>query len=429
MDPDIEPSPLTLIPADILQQVLNRLSFSEFLSLRIVCKKWNAMVCSLYFPLNYHISKCIPVHFLNDKLTVYNSRTQAWEEHSLRFFQDCIQSDRLELVASAGGLMCFEIDQPNHLVVCNPISKQWKFLKVPVADHPSDPCRSETLTCGSHLVDEDHQHTSPFRKRTTIVGLVVDPVTGNNYSIVVAYLQKSTSSTVVYDSLTGLWKRGGKAPQGGEFLDGDATICKGSLYCLVKTESFNGEIFKYDVRNGRWSSLPLDMSIMRCRLIEHCGRVLLVERTSYCSQASAFRFYQLRDNSQRDSQLRTKNPVSNSTDGDLAKQSLYEIDLIEGSRLDALTISKVLEHLTDTGRVCVLGQKSYLYVLKPPYEDGLRKQRTLVTIIDLSTGSCDVLPEMIVASTAYDTDGAAASEKQRTENVFHLFSASCTVQV
>ncbi|CAM6093187.1 unnamed protein product [Calypogeia fissa] len=375
-----------------------------------------------------------------------------WEEHSLAFFQDHIQTSRLELVATAGGLMCFETDKSNQLIVCNPISKIWRLLQIPcrtigerqASDHHPKYMNVITSSLFDFSPAEDREHGSTFRKRTTIVGLMVDPVTGNHYKIVVASLQDNynsscTASTVVYDSMTSSWKTGAKAPEGGEFSDGDAIFCNGSLYCLVKTETYNGELFKYDVKRDRWSALSLDMSVVRCKLIEHCGRVILAQRNSYYSHESAFKFFQLCDaSSLRGCRSRSRSySCNNSEPGgmgggleqDLSMKSLEETDLIESLNLDAVSVSKVLGHLTYEGRVCLLGQKNFLYVLKPPYEDGLRKKRTLVTIIDLSTGSCDVLRELIVASTSWGPGSHSSPGKHRMGSVFHLFSASVIAQV
>lgn len=278
------PSIWSRLPDEIVELVLKRLPFSSLIQFRVICKQWNSVITSSEFArtCQKQISpKCVPVLVANDlmesnkwSINPYDSESNLWLTYSLSFLHDACENGPLYLTASSGGLMCFDTQDRRNIIVCNPITRQWRLLQLP--DTAGQLIRT---TCSCH--DTDYRHT--------LTGLLVDLETGH-YKLLVASLAKCAEKrTLVYDSTQRSWTRGAQVPDGKRFVNPGALTCNGNLYCLVKNPRAFEErtciwrVLKYDVECDSWCEAPVvtgwpSNSSTELELVEHQGQVLLVAR-------------------------------------------------------------------------------------------------------------------------------------------------------
>lgn len=120
----------SILPDDILEQVLGHLPFATIIKACSVCKKWNDMVHSAGFIQSLsNISSQKPWYFMftrdNDADGhVYDPMLSKW----YRFQIPCVGSPGWRLVSSSG-LVCFMDDVCRRkLYVCNPITRHCRKL-------------------------------------------------------------------------------------------------------------------------------------------------------------------------------------------------------------------------------------------------------------------------------------------------------------
>lgn len=190
---ELSPSIWSMLPEEILELVLERVSFSSLIQFRVVYKQWNSVIMSCEFSRacqKQETPKCVPMLVANDLMESskwvingFNTESNAWLLSSLSFLQDASPNGHLYLTASSGGLMCFETADRRNFIVCNPITRRWRHLQLPNA--PGGQLVHNPSSC------QDCQDTDYTR---TLTGLIVDQQTGN-YKLIVASLAIDFSSS------------------------------------------------------------------------------------------------------------------------------------------------------------------------------------------------------------------------------------------
>ncbi|KAL3692390.1 hypothetical protein R1sor_006041 [Riccia sorocarpa] len=298
----LDPSLWKNLPDDLHAWVLQKLPLESLVKFRMVCKKWNAAILSVDFvPPPNLARKCVPMYFHDDvPSTVYNRKRNSWQPMSFSFLET--PSSFLSLLVSAGGLLCFKTGIAGELIVCNPITKQSRRIQVPCR------IRHDAITqiAGeSEVVIYESAHSSRNLKvyhlstgsfdKEVVVGMVMDHDSsyGSGYKLVVAGVTLSDNSsertTLVYDSITNSWKKGGEVPRGVRFWrSGKPVSSRGYLYCITYNEQVWRErmdqerpwsVLRYDLEHEKWSEvkIPRRNSILH-QLVEHQGRILVVQR-------------------------------------------------------------------------------------------------------------------------------------------------------
>ncbi|KAL3677330.1 hypothetical protein R1sor_027278 [Riccia sorocarpa] len=364
---------LNSLPDDVLHGVFEKLPFASLVRFRLVCKAWNELITSPEFARKNHPQKSVLTHFLNWKFTLFNSVWCIWEDHSLTFLRDKIESKHLDIVATDGGLLCFETENFGQLVVCNPVTKRWKVLQVP--------CRpGEKFYMPPPSVHMSLRSKRPLGDRRMMVGLVVNQGTGH-YKLVVAALHEGANrTTLVYESMTGRWRRGAEVPDGKKFSDDDVISCNGRLYCLVKNPKDSRQfsvwrLLNYDVELDKWSDLPLpaETLVSFIKLVEHCGSVhLLVEERDSAWRNPRLLLYNIENASTSSSMRLTRKDIPKKFTSKLSDQALRPTFFESNA----------------------LGQGNLIYVMESDTEAG--SVVTILTVLDFSANSFCDLPELII---------------------------------
>jgi hypothetical protein len=265
-------SPLKLkaekLPVEAVERILAHLPLPALIRARCVCKRWRTLVASPrflsaraeipavanppYFPMVFSQSygrKCCAFDFANYR----------WQRLAPLDFVPY----KVTYVAGAGGLMClrncFEL-----LVVCNPITRQWKNL----------PRSSGQLCVGQSLI---HMVFEPALKSYKIITI------------------SATCKTEVYDNTSKNWNiTSHSLPPGVTCIRGrTAAFCNGFLYCIVDegVGSKLSGVIAHDVQLAVWSSMlialptgfgearssnSLQPGSLAASLVECRGRVVLV---------------------------------------------------------------------------------------------------------------------------------------------------------
>ncbi|KAJ7527282.1 hypothetical protein O6H91_16G046500 [Diphasiastrum complanatum] len=217
------------LPQDILVRVLVFLPLKSLLRLRCVCKRWNYLVdLPRFVTIRAEIAYQDPwlLMFKRQDYRVcraFDESSRKWHRLALSFLP-CKVTDA---IATAAGLLCFGTEDPAILIVCNPLTKNWKVLP---------PMRCE----GSRGV----------------IGLMVDRKM-NTYSIIAArhFSHEYDMKTEVYDSRQNNWKVTGDLPPK-TLLRRDTVYWNGVLY-LLTAEPFT--LLAYDFAKGTWSKVPASL--------------------------------------------------------------------------------------------------------------------------------------------------------------------------
>lgn len=254
------------LPIEAVERVLAHLPLPALVRARCVCKRWRALIASPrflnaraaipavanppYFPMVFSQSygrKCCAFDFANHR----------WQRLAPLDFVPY----KVAYVAGAGGLLClrncFEL-----LVVCNPITRQWKNL----------PRSSGQLCVGQSLIH-----------------MVFE---GKSYKIITV---SATCKTEVYENSSKKWTiTSHSLPPGVTCIRGrTAAFCNGFLYCIVDegVGSKLSGVIAHDVQLAVWSSMlialpsgfgearssnSLQPGSMAASLVECRGRVMLV---------------------------------------------------------------------------------------------------------------------------------------------------------
>ncbi|XP_042396365.1 F-box/kelch-repeat protein At3g61590-like [Zingiber officinale] len=121
-----------ILPDELLQKVLSFLPTANVIKLGIVCKRWYEVVHSsppLSWPMMAPQKPLFFRRFFNDASgfsgRVYDPCFLRWSN-----FDDFLHSD-IQVTSSSCGLVCLmNHDDRNHLLVGNPIKRDWKLLQV-----------------------------------------------------------------------------------------------------------------------------------------------------------------------------------------------------------------------------------------------------------------------------------------------------------
>ncbi|OAE33934.1 hypothetical protein AXG93_1952s1100 [Marchantia polymorpha subsp. ruderalis] len=251
------------LPEDLTEKVLTKLPVSGVLRLRAICKAWNSLILSRNL-LSLCREEPSPTPCLLgtsadcESFVGYNPSSRKWFDLCLTFPDPALRP-RVYLAASAGGLLCFAatIDEVAAFFVCNPTTRSWRQLPPPalkVLPRVSFGHHLDLATC--MLFDESSRHYKI---------VVVGNATSGWYRI-----------TQIYDSCTGSWKRlGGAIPQDVDFRS-YGLVCKGHIYYMMAGLSI--KVMSMNVDAGLWSKLeaPLPRFLVRPRLVERGGSLLLV---------------------------------------------------------------------------------------------------------------------------------------------------------
>ncbi|KMT11997.1 hypothetical protein BVRB_5g099590 [Beta vulgaris subsp. vulgaris] len=132
----------TILPDDIIEQVLGHLPVSTIIKAGCVCKKWNDILQSGQFIHNFpNVSPQKPWYFMftNDsdpRGHVYDPLFSRW----YRFEIPYVERPTWNIVSSSG-LVCFmNNDSMRKLYVCNPITKHCRKLAGPAGAEVYDYC-------------------------------------------------------------------------------------------------------------------------------------------------------------------------------------------------------------------------------------------------------------------------------------------------
>ncbi|KAG6546736.1 hypothetical protein Mapa_011925 [Marchantia paleacea] len=259
------------LPEDLLLIVLSKLRFLSLVQFRSVCKKWNKYIITRgqgLSPGEYQVSvpvpvKCDPGKFCAKQLTVYNSKTSKWEKLSLAFtgrMPGRETSGSYTLAATDGGLLCFRDSTFASFVVCNPLTKRWRFLIPPSSCLPPSPNPWDVCAW-------DCRHNSRVSALSRLsdyilVGLVVDSQIGT-YKLVVAGIQEN-GKTLVYNSALDLWHTGAPVLLPPPLFNrqfrcvqynGKSVSLNGNLYWLISEghDSMSSvSVVKYDLQKDFW---------------------------------------------------------------------------------------------------------------------------------------------------------------------------------
>ncbi|CAK9271562.1 unnamed protein product [Sphagnum jensenii] len=240
---------------ELVDRVLARLPVDSFFRLRVVCKRWNAIMFSPGFLADCsQVSSSVGHYFIKadrraDRVLLGYSTTLAkWHRIAFDFLPMQIQP-----AASAGGLVCLVADyQPFALFVCNPITKLARQL-------PPRICK----------------------RRPRIVCMVVDRL-NKAYKIIAAGGYRTDDdrwTTEVFDSVTSCWRVSGSLLQ--DELTKRPICCRGSLYCL--TCGPNSGLLVFNVRDEVWSRVKTQRmpgNVKSRQLFECKGRIGIVGKAS-----------------------------------------------------------------------------------------------------------------------------------------------------
>ncbi|BFI30209.1 hypothetical protein MPTK2_3g09990 [Marchantia polymorpha subsp. ruderalis] len=287
---------------DVHIMVLRKLPVFSLIRVRGVCKRWNHLIRSHEMWAPQHPGpRAVPIYFSHGQLIVFDHRKNCWEEQSLDYVK--FPSHSLSLLDSAGGLLCFKTSATGELIVCNPISMECQYLRLPQGfsvEAITDPLPNllkpvVTLEGGKEAIEAFQRS---FGKEV-VVGLVTERHK-QWYKLVVAGIRSEESTaaaaaaaaeraTLVYDSFTERWSTGAEVPKGARFWESGKTVnVDGSLYCLTFTAGLASgtcgldwpwSIVRYNSDADVWSEIRLGRrgSILP-QLVEHRGRILVVQR-------------------------------------------------------------------------------------------------------------------------------------------------------
>ena len=166
---------------------------------------------------------------------MYNPKREAWHRQDFSF----LPTLGAEVLASDGGLVCCQTE--SNLYVCNPL-----------------------ISCWTQIVP-----ANAFNLYSDSVALTVNPKT-KAYKVVIIGLQPEidTYEVHVFDSTTGDWERGARAPCG--FKVTDPVITNGHLFCVT----INWDIVAYNLDRKEWSRIEVPDD-MRPSLMAHNDRLLM----------------------------------------------------------------------------------------------------------------------------------------------------------
>ncbi|BBM99512.1 hypothetical protein MPTK1_1g21780 [Marchantia polymorpha subsp. ruderalis] len=240
---------------ELVEQVLYKLPYSSLVKFRSVCKHWKDLIqCFPLAPkcrspksvLLYHHSGGIRGHngiWMGALLAFFNSKTNTWERRSLPFL------GTRSFVASDEGLLCFSSKyEPEKFIVCNPLTKQWRELKLPSSVLPPIP--------------RGAAYKNPFNYM--LMGMIMNKETGHYKLVIAGFHEAGPSKSFIYDSSKSTWNVSAPLPllpttlNDGEWIcAGKSVCCNGNLYWFVHEIDDNHEqgvkaLVKFNVEKEEW---------------------------------------------------------------------------------------------------------------------------------------------------------------------------------
>lgn len=273
------------LPDELLEHVLSFLPFPNLFRCRTICKQWRDITQSPHLRLTRSLNQLswpsfCPLRYYNEaseggefRWSGYSAVTNKWQRMP-PLSLPCLAG--MKVWAGASGLLCFyNRENTDRLVVCNPVTKQWREL--PPMNH------KWRWPCVTHMIADEET---------------------NSYIIVMAGTEAYPSSggygrsriTEVYNSSSDKWEAGGSLPLGFYLETQDAAYESGLLYCTAQvfsqqqqqpqqqhsetlSSSSTDVMVAYDVCKGVWKvvskALP-DSSSCQTPLVCGGGRGIAV---------------------------------------------------------------------------------------------------------------------------------------------------------
>ncbi|XP_042387315.1 F-box/kelch-repeat protein At3g61590-like [Zingiber officinale] len=229
-----EEDTILFLPDELLQKVLSFLPTANIIKLGIVSKRWYKVVHSsppLSWPMMAPQKPLFFRRFFNDaggfSGRVYDPCFLRWSN-----FDDFLHSD-IQYVSSSCGLVCLmNHSGRNHLLVGNPIKRDWKLLQVPGC---SDSFRTMALS---------------FDRRT------------RGYTVVVAKCSRTQQlqwhlSVHIYQSTTKSWATHYAQDFDLWKFEHQAVICDGVLYQFIYHPFLTPNLMAFDLIKPPSSIYPL----------------------------------------------------------------------------------------------------------------------------------------------------------------------------
>ncbi|XP_077251246.1 F-box/kelch-repeat protein At3g61590-like [Tasmannia lanceolata] len=249
-----------ILPDDLLERILAYLPIASILRARSVCKRWNEIVNSRRFLLNFsNILLQKPWYFMftnsgDPGSYAYDPILRKWYSFKL----PCIEAPNCT-VASSFGLVCFmDSESRSELYVCNPVTKICSKLEEPPGLKFTD------YSALAISVDrKSHCYTVAVAKSKQ----VPDDFLQWDLSIHVYDSETKSWVTSVTEVLTG-WR-------GGD----ESVICDGIFYCLIYSTGVVGGsenrhcLIMYDL-SGRNSHASLIRTCIQVPCSLTCGRLM-----------------------------------------------------------------------------------------------------------------------------------------------------------
>ncbi|CAM6112094.1 unnamed protein product [Calypogeia fissa] len=257
---------------DMQTMVLSNLPFLSLIKLRCGCKKWNEIILSSNFPNGMHDNlspKCVPLHFDEGFLVIFNSKKNAWEEQTLGFLP--VPPESIFLEVCSRGLICFRDLKTKEFIVCNPISRRWKRVPLPPGiTHNTIRGVSARFQRPVPTKEGGRAAIDAFLRsygKEVVVGIINDRNSKSYKLIVGGILDGDNRATLLYDSLTNLWKKGGDVPKGVRFWEsGKVVYSHGYFYCITYSIGLPKghcdldqpwSVIRYDLGSDTWSQVKI----------------------------------------------------------------------------------------------------------------------------------------------------------------------------
>eukprot|EP01018_Ginkgo_biloba_P037842 Gb_11263 [translate_table: standard] len=222
------------LPEHLIESILERLPLKCLFRFRLVCRSWNALLCSAHFleaaSRQPWLILCTPRPHMHRSL-LYSFSTRAWQTVSLSFIPDtCGVNYR----GSATGLILVDIpmsssfgDASQRLSVCNPLSR----------------------TC------------FPLPKMSSVSSVMAKGIAAGEdvQSFRVVVMGRSASDSVVaevYSSVTKSWTMAGRLPDDLEIRNAGMVFCNGFFFSMTA----RGGIMAYSIKDGKSAILPLPVA-------------------------------------------------------------------------------------------------------------------------------------------------------------------------
>lgn len=243
---DLDTEPWATLPEELRERVFAWLPPESFCRFRCVHRGWEELLLSQNFRETYSraweaaepwvmLGLYRPSDNPQPECWMYNPKREAWHRQDFSF----LPTLGAEVLASDGGLVCCQTE--SNLYVCNPL-----------------------ISCWTQIVP-----ANAFNLYSDSVALTVNPKT-KAYKVVIIGLQPEidTYEVHVFDSTTGDWERGARAPCG--FKVTDPVITNGHLFCVT----INWDIVAYNLDRKEWSRIEVPDD-MRPSLMAHNDRLLM----------------------------------------------------------------------------------------------------------------------------------------------------------